>query len=256
MESLIFGGLLFGVLAVLTPLLLVLGLVVVVALRGDEGETTDRAASLYLVGATAAALLTLVVAVTALTAGIAELPGNNGEPVFDDGWFEYAPDEALVYDEDGNAFPGGMEMGPPELRSGDSGKDDDAVQSIAVSLIAAAVALAVLRFHWPQVERLRRRTEPASAAGRVHTAYCYVLCFAAVLTLLATVSALLYSGVELVAPDTTDAGDRGDIVEQAVPLLTLSLAALAVFRVHWMRVPPPTFLRPIAAEDDDEDDDE
>lgn len=250
MESLILGGLLFGFLAVLAPLVLILGLVVVVALRGDAGDTTDRAAALYLAGATAAALLTLVAALTSLTAGIAELPGNNGEPSFDDGWFDHAPEPDLTFEED-FAFDG--EMPPDFVDHEPDGNDDGAVQAIAASLIAAGVALAVLRFHWPRLEQLRRRSPADSSARRVHTAYAYVLCFAAVVTMLVTVSVVLYSGVQLAAPDTTDAGDRGDVIERAVPLITLTVAALAVFRAHWTRVPPPAFLRPT---DDREDDDE
>jgi hypothetical protein len=254
MESLVLGGLLIGVVTVLVPLVLILGLIAVIALRGDPDDGGGRAATIYLAFSTAAALLTAVVALTSLSASIVELPGNNDERA-GGGWLNYAPNSGMPFDDED------FEMGPTvmdpdgemfageevfhELESGRrGGRDDAAVRGIIASAIAFGVAAAILRFHWPRLDAVRRRATAGSSAMRVHDAYCYVLCFAAVLVLLGTVSVLLYSVAELIAPDTMAAGDRGDVVEGAVPVLVLAVLAVAVFRVHWSRVSLPPFLQP------------
>jgi len=248
MGGLFLLGSVFGVLAILVPISLVLGLVVLLALRG-EPDDGGRGMTLYLSLATFAGFLVALVAVTALAAAVTDLVANDpaaAPTVFDSGSafgsgsssssgsFEQFPTATTAFPGDNLAV----------LRSHGQSHDDKAWTTVIQTLLALAAALLVLRFHWRRLEDVGRRAEVGSAAAKARQAYCYTVCFLVVITLLVSATVATFNVVQMVAPGTTGSANRGDAVEAFVPVLVLALGAAALFRIHWARVETPAFLRP------------
>jgi hypothetical protein len=233
-------GSLLGIFALLIPVALILGLFVVFALRGDPDEGGGRAVTLYLGMASFVGFITLLVSVTALSSGFADLASDDADRTFSSETF--APDE-LDFGEPNFDEP---DFGSSFQPSGSSERDDDdrAWTSIIQALIAMAAALVVLRFHWPRLEAVRQRVARGSAPARMHQSYAYVVCFVVVVTMLVAASVATFNLVQAIAPGTTGAGNRGDAIESFVPLAVLAAGAAALFRLHWSRVDMPTFLAP------------
>ncbi|MEA3056235.1 MAG: hypothetical protein QOD30_1667 [Actinomycetota bacterium] len=250
-------GSVFGVLAILVPISLVLGLVVLLALRG-EPDDGGRGMTLYLALATFAGFLVALVAVTALSAAMTDLvaadDADSVPSVFDSstsfgsdsssssGSFEQFPTETTVFPttpgEDGTIVRGAV------LGQVGQTHDDRAWTTIIQALLALAAALLVLRFHWRRLEAVGDRAESGSAATKARQAYCYTMCFLVVVTLLVSATVATFNVVQMIAPGTTGAADRGDAIESFIPVFVLAVGAAALFRIHWARVDTPAFLRP------------
>ena len=238
MGALFLFGSLIGALALLLPLALVLGLVVLLALRGEPDDGA-RSLTLYLALATFLGFFTLLLSVTVLSAAATDLVAG------DDDDFSSSisvSDSSGSFGSDSNGLIVGDQ--PRFDSSGGRSHDDRSWTTIIQALIATAAALVVLRFHWPRLESIGARAVSGSAASKVRQAYCYAVCFLVVVILLVSVSVATFTIVQAVAPGTTGAANRGDPIEAFVPLAVLALGAAALFRVHWSRVEVPAFLRP------------
>jgi hypothetical protein len=240
-------GSVFGVLAILVPIWRVLGLVVLLALRG-EPDDGGRGMTLYLALATFAGFLVALIAVTALSAAVTDLVSNDDNDavptVFDSGSassagsFERYPPETTF------TVPGSVKTGTSFPHSDRQTHDDRAWTAIIQTLLAVGAAVVVLRFHWPRLEAVGDRAEAGAAAGKARQAYCYTMCFLVVLTLLVSATVAAFNIVQMVAPGTTGATNRGDAIESFIPVFVLAVGAAALFRLHWARIETPAFLRP------------
>jgi len=257
MGGLFLLGSVFGVLAILVPISLVLGLVIVLALRG-EPDDGGRGMTLYLALATFAGFLVALVAVTALAAAVTDLVANDNDEVPN---LFGSTSSANSFGSSSSSGSGSFEAFPTETTftipssasSGDQlrdverhgqSHDDRAWTTIIQTLLALAAALAVLRFHWPRLEAVGRRAEVGTAAAKARQAYCYAVCFLVVVTMLVTATVATFSVVQMLAPGTTGAANRGDAVEAFIPVFVLALGAAVLFRIHWARVETPAFLQP------------
>jgi hypothetical protein len=255
MGGLFLLGSVFGVLAILVPISLVLGLVVLLALRG-EPDDGGRGMTLYLALATFAGFLVALVAVTALSAAVTDLVANDDNDsvssAFDSrtssGSFEAFPTTTPGQLGTDTTFTIPSDFGPGSstsvLRSEGQTHDDRAWTTIIQTLLALGAALAVLRFHWPRLEAVGDRAEAGSAATKARQAYCYTMCFLVVVTMLVAATVAAFNVVQMVAPGTTGAANRGDAIETFIPVFVLAVGAAALFRIHWARVETPAFLRP------------
>jgi hypothetical protein len=253
MGGLFLLGSVFGVLAILVPISLVLGMVVLLALRG-EPDDGGRGMTLYLGLATFAGFLVALLAVTALSAAVTDLVANDDHDavtaVFGSssdqsvdagsGSFEPFPTETTFTVPSSSGTKSSTSFGDVEGQS----HDDRTWTTIIQTLLALGAALVVLRFHWPRLEAVGDGTTTDSAAGKARQAYCYTMCFLVVVTMLVSATVAAFNVVQMVAPGTTGAGNRGDAIESFIPVFVLAVGAAALFRIHWSRVETPAFLRP------------
>ena len=250
MGGLFLLGSVFGVLAILVPISLVLGLVVVLALRG-EPDDGGRGMTLYLALATFAGFLVALVAVTALAAAVTDLVANDEQDavptVFGSGQYDSSSGSgsfepyttATTF-----TIPRSVKTNTSFGAGAGQSHDDRAWTTIIQTLLALAAALAVLRFHWPRLEAVGARAGIGSAATKARQAYCYAVCFLVVVTLLVAATVAAFNVVQMVAPGTTGAANRGDAIESFIPVFVLAVGAAALFRLHWARVDTPAFLQP------------
>ena len=225
----LFAGL-FSALIFLVPTGLLLGLLVVFALRSDPDEAGGRANALYLSMASFVALFTALAAVVSLSAAVVDLVADDEEtenPVF------------------GNEFEEGFE--PPtgiEVFGGndDRDADDKAIDAAVASVIALLVSGAVYLFHAPRLDRVGAAHLTGTGAWRVRRAYRLVACLVAVLIILVTATLGLYGVWQIAAPGISGAGSRGDAAEGLVPIVVLLIGAAVIFRLHWddEKAPPVT----------------
>jgi hypothetical protein len=245
MGGLFLLGSVFGIMAFLLPVALVLGLSVLLALRG-EPDDGGRGVTLYLALASFVAFLTLLLAGTALAAAVTDLVAGDDESTFTLNGTSF--DSSVSIGDSGSSS--GFSPAPVPLRRSGQSHDDRAWTTIIQTLIAIAAAVVVLRFHWPRLESVGRRAAPGSAALRVRQAYCATVCFLVVVTLLVSSTVATFNIVQAIAPGTTGAGNRGDALESFVPVFVLAMGAAAQFGLHWRRIETPAFLRPLPPTDD------
>lgn len=229
----LFAGL-FSALLFLIPTGLLLGLLVVFALRTDPDEAGGRASALYLSMASFVALFTALAAVVSLSAAVVDLVASEEETTsFDDSGFEdsgFEEDVALTPDLD--------------VFGGEDGRDadDKAIDAAVASVIALLVGGAILLFHGPRLDRVGAAHLIGTGAWRVRRAYRLVACLVSVLIVLVTATLGLYGIWQIAAPAISGAGDRGDAFEGLVPILVLLAGAAVIFRLHWddEKAPPVT----------------
>jgi hypothetical protein len=234
MEGLLLFAGLFSVLVLLIPTGLLVGLLVVFALRTDADESGGRASALYLSMATFVALFTALAALFTLSGAVVSLAAD--DPPADGGWFSYPPGEGSFEMEGSVSFgddPWDDEFEPAPSPSGARDADDRAIDGIVASLIVLVVSGAVLWFHRPRLERHGAAHLAGTSAWRVRRAFRLVTCLTAVLLVLVTASLGLYGVWSVAAPGISGAGDRGDAVQRLIPVLVLLAGSAAIFRLHW-----------------------
>jgi len=225
--------------AVVLPLGL-LALVVLVLAGGRDIDTTGkRTFTLYVVTVSFVALFTALIASTAVVSSLTEkIKDEDSSESFDfDEDFENFDDEDFEFD----------------AGAGDDVSENDRVlRGVAQGALLLLAAGAVLVFH----HRRRREytAEPdfdGSAAWRADRAYIYVVCFTAILIFLFAAGFGSYNVFKLIGPGVfasgDDAGVRKSALQELLTLAWLALAALGIFRYHWLQVHPgraPSRFRP------------
>ena len=203
-EFLFLGGASFA----LFPVLVLLAVVVVLALRHDDDAGEERAPAIYGSVVAFLALLTLLVAVTAAVGALVGFTEDTGGTVADD------------------RFTSMM----------DEGDHDDDWRALAASVIAGGAAVAVLALHRPLLDR---RDELTGAARRVYRAYLALMSLVTVVLAVAVGAVIVYAVLRLLSPGVFGGEDRGQVGREALPLLALFLGAATLWRWHWARLWSP-----------------
>jgi hypothetical protein len=213
------GGLGFAF-ALMFPLVLLVALLVILAIRHDNDAEGTRAPAVY--GAVVAflALFTLLFAATAMVTSLLDLTK-------DDDSFQGRQTSSGFEDEFGEEFGGGMFDVPSFGDDRDS--DDRAVAGAVVALIVGAVAIGVLVLHRPL---FARRHHVTGAGARVVRAYHLVVGLVAVVLGVVAVAVFLYGLFSVAAPGISGAGDRGAAARGLVPAGVLAVGAALLFRWH------------------------
>ena len=201
-----------SLLFLLFPVILILALLVILALRHDDDTDQHRAPAIYGSIIAFVALLTLLFAATGLTASLVSLTADDSSGAIS------APSEEFGFDGE-------------ELQAGEEGDDDDAAISSAIGfLIAGAAALGLLFAHRTLFDR---RRSAAGAARRVHRAYLLVLCLVTALIAMVAGGMGVYAVYRAIFPGTAGAENRADELRTLVTLVVLFVGAAGLWRMHW-----------------------
>jgi hypothetical protein len=214
--------------AIVLPLGL-LALVVLVLAGGRDIDTTGkRTFTLYVVTVSFVALFTALIASTAVVSSLTEKIKDDDSS------------EDFSFDEDFEDF----EDEDFELETGgDVSENDRVLRGVAQGGLVLLAAGVVLVFH----HRRRREytAEPdfdGSAAWRADRAYIYVVCFTAILVFLFAAGFGSYNVFRLIGPGVFGSGDDADVrkgaLQELLTLAWLALAALGIFRHHWLQAHP------------------
>ncbi|HYP22287.1 MAG TPA: hypothetical protein VEV43_01830 [Actinomycetota bacterium] len=210
-----YGGFVYGILAPLTILGVIVLAILALSGRSDPDTRGDRARVLYLSLVSFIALFTVLFALVSLGSTAAR-------SLLDDGQSECIdPSDPACFGID--AEFGGGEQHTREL-----------LNSTGVAVVAAAV----LVFH-------RRRTREVvddpgfagSAAARTFNAYLYAVAFTAMVLLLAAAAVALPALIRTIAPGLTATGDssfeRDAALLDLVPALVAGAGAAVIYLTHW-----------------------
>lgn len=253
--SAVFGGAFF----VLLPLLLLLSVLVLFAMRQDSDEFGRRAPALYLSMVNFVALITLLFAAWSVISSLVEIPTNE-----DDAFEEFSdPEFGDEFSDDSFSFDEGEE---DDLFDSDEppSADDRAVDNAVRSFIVGLIAFGILFFHAGRTKLLQGQDGyEGSAASRTTQAYNYVTTFTTLLiSAVATIGAI-YSLWSIAAKDITGLESRKQGVVDFIDALVLAIFAGILFVMHLRRspelrglgitrggsdVPPPAFGAPVASE--------
>lgn len=216
----LFGGLLSGTI-LLVPVILVLALLVILALRHDDDADASRAPAIYGALIAFVGLLTLLFAATGVTSSIASLTADQTRGAI-----------GVTSDDSFTVGGGGSVQG----RFGERMQDDDddaAITSAVGFLIAGAAALGLLAVHRPL---FARRRDVTGAGQRVHRAYLLVLCLVTAVVATVAAGAGAYALYRAVFPDTAGSSNRADDLRTLVTLIVLFVGAGGLWRWHWRQL--------------------
>ena len=214
----LFGGLAFAV-SLVFPLLVLLGLLIILAMRRDDDADGTRGPAIYASIVAVVAVFTLLFAVTGLVSSLLDLTRDDG------GGFGGVGSSS----EFGGEFEGEIEFGEGFGSDFGSDPDDAAARGAVLALIVGAVAVGVLALHRPLLERVRAGT---GAAARVWRAYGLTVSLLTLLIGIGAVAGLGYSIFGVLAPGVFEAGSRADAARTAAVLLVLAGGCVALFRWH------------------------
>lgn len=216
----LFGGLLSSVF-LLVPVVLVLALLVILALRHDDDVDGHRAPAIYGSIVAFVGLLTVLFAVTGMAASLASISADDTHG-------------AIGVSERGVSSSIGPD-GTVSFASDDASSDDDdaAVTSAVGFLVAGLAALGLLAAHRQLFDR---RFTVTGAAQRVHRAYLLVLCLVVALIATGAAAAAVYALYRTLFPGTSGLDDRADGVRALVPLVVLFVGAGGLWRWHWRQL--------------------
>ena len=214
MDGMFFLGGIFFVLSLVVPLLVLLGLLIILAMRRDDDADGTRGPAIYASMVAVVSVFTLLFAVTGLVGSLLDLTKD------DDSSFDSFESE----DDFGGDFQ-------PDFGSDFGGRDpdDEAASNAVLSVIVGAVAAGVLALHRPLLERVRAGN---GAAARVWRAYGLTVALLSLLIGIGAVAGLAYSIFGILAPGVSGAGSRGDAARTAAVLLVLAGGSAALFRWH------------------------
>lgn len=230
MSFLFAGGI---ALALALPVILVLGILVILALRHDDDPDANRAPAIY---ASAIAFLAIVAVLFAATGVVSELVETTSAQTHAGASSGYERRTATYPDDLGNSIGG-------RLTRAYSTDDDGAALTEAVAfLIAGFAAVGLLALH----RRLfARRHTVAGAAARVHRAYLLVMCFVLVIIGVAAASGAVFELYKAIFSDAADVSNRADELRTLAPTVFLAVGAWWLWMRHWRELgldlggPPP-----------------
>jgi hypothetical protein len=216
------GGLI--VIGLALPVILILGILVILALRHDDDPDANRAPAIY--GAVIAflAILTILFASTGVVGALLET--SSGHTHGDGGSYSRVEMSGPMMDGD-DMYQGGMNR--RLVRYSDD--DDGAAVSDAVGLlIAGLAAAALLAVH----RRLfARRFTVAGAAARVHRAYLLIMCFVVAIVAVTAAAMTLNFLYQLIFSGAANVENRADVARDLIPAAVLGLGAGWIWRWHW-----------------------
>ena len=214
----LFGGATIGLL----PIVVLLGVVVVLALRQDDDVDEQRGPAIYASVVAFVALLTLLVAVTGVVSALVAFTEDTETSSFRSR-VEVDADLRGSFGDDAGDLPGSFG------EDGSDGDHDDDWRALAAFAIAGAAAVGVLALHRPLLERRETWT---GAARRVYRAYLALVCVVTVVLAVGAAAVLVYDVLQLLAPGVFGDGDRGDAGREALPVLVLFGASAALWSWH------------------------
>jgi uncharacterized membrane protein YeiB len=218
----LFGGLGL-VVTMLFPVVLLLALLVILALRHDDDVDSNRAPAIYGAVVAFVALLTLLVAATGVASSLVQLTAS------DDGGG--SRDRMMEMER-----PDGMEgFDDYEMYEDESNNDDAAISSTIGFLIAGLAAVGLLAVHRSLFER---RREATGAARRVLRAYALAFCLVVALIAMAAGGATLFTVWRAAAPGVAGSENRADELRTLVPMIVLFVGAALLWKRHWAEVEP------------------
>lgn len=206
------GGLASG-LFLLFPVILILALLVILALRHDDDVDGNRAPAIYGSIVAFVGLLTLLFAATGLAASLLSLTA-------DDSRGAVSLESPSGFDE---------RDGFREFSSG--GDDNDAAITSAVGFLIAGAAAAGLLFVHRSLFDPRRYA--AGAALRVHRAYLLLLCLVTAVIAMIAAGMGIYALYRTLFPGTAGADNRADELRALLTLVVLFVGAGGLWRYHW-----------------------
>lgn len=200
MPILFAGG--FAVVLIL-PVVLVLGILVILALRHDDDPDGNRAPAMYASLIAFLALLTILFAATGFVGELMETTSGHTHA--------------------SESFGG--------FRDDFSDDDDGAAVTQAMAFfIAGVAALVLLRIH----RRLfARRFTVTGAAARVHRAYLLVMCFVVAVIGIAAAGMALFELYQVIFKDAANLENRADELRELVPTAVLAIGAWSIWTWHW-----------------------
>jgi hypothetical protein len=228
------GG--FAVVLIL-PVVLVLGILVILALRHDDDPDGNRAPAMY---ASVIAFLALLAMLFAATGVVSELLDITSGHTHASGSYGYA--ESVSGDElYGPGGPGGPGR---RLTRSYSDDDDGAAATQAMAFFIAGMAALVLLFIHRRL--FARRFTVTGAAARVHRAYLLVMCFTVALIGIAAAGAALFELYQVIFKDAANIENRADKLRELIPTAVLAVGAWSIWTWHWRELdldlgaaPPP-----------------
>ena len=214
--------------AIVLPLGL-LALVVLVLAGGRDIDTTGkRTVALYVCVVSFVALFTALIASTTVVDALTEkIKDDDSSQEFDFDDEDFEDFEDFDFDTDG-----------------DVSQNDRVLRGVVQGALVLLAAGAVLWFHHRRRrEYTAERGFDGSAAWRADRAYVYVVCFTAILIFLFAAGFGSYNIFKLIGPGVFASGDDSDIrktaLQELLTLAWLALAALGIFRYHWLQANPP-----------------
>jgi hypothetical protein len=214
-----------GVAVVLAlPVILILGILVILALRHDDDPDANRAPAIYGSVLAYLALLTILFAGTGAVHALLET--TSGHTHSESSSLVSFEGDSMMGNDD--AFGRMMER---RLAHRFSDDDDGAAITEAIGfLIAIAAAVALLFVH----RRLyaNRRTV-AGAAARVHRAYLLIMCFTVAIIAVGAAAMALFELYEVIFKDAANIENRADELRELIPAAVLALGAGYLWRWHW-----------------------
>lgn len=213
----LFGGL-ASMLVLFFPVILILALLVILALRHDDDTDGNRAPAIYGSIIAFVALLTLLFAATGLVSSLVSLTADDSS--------------GAISMSSGDGYAGEFEEGEFEEfeEFAEEDNNDAAISSSVGFLIAGVAALGLLFAHRALFDRRRSAT---GAARRVHHAYLLVLCLVTALIAMVAGGMAIFAVYRAIFPDTAGAENRADELRTLVTLVVLFVGAAGLWRMHW-----------------------
>ena len=215
------GGLV--VIALALPVILILGILVILALRHDDDADAQRAPAIYGSVIAYLAILTVLFAGTGVVHSLLDTTSGHTH-AGDRGYETYVENDNPMMGDD--MYRGGVSR---TVRYSDD--DDGAAITEAVGFfLAGAAALGLLAMH----RRLfARRHVVAGAASRVHRAYLLVMCFTVVLIGIGAAVMAVFGLYEVIFKDAANIENRADELRELIPSAVLAIGSWAIWTWHW-----------------------
>ena len=212
-------------LALSLPVILILGILVILALRHDDDPDGNRAPAIYGSVIAFLAILTILFAATGIVSELVATTsgsthGTSGARRME---MNFTPNSGSSLDDNG--------LQPmPRFAAYHEDHDGRAITNAVGFLIAGLAAAGLLALHRGLFAHRRTVT---GAAARVHRAYLLVMCLILVVLGLTGAAVAVYAVFRAIASDWANVRNRADELRAAGSALALALGAGYLWRRHW-----------------------